>query len=154
IVAADEIAGRPYIVMELLPGTTLQALVDRDGPLPVEQAIARILDVIEGLRQLHHLGIVHRDVKPSNCLLDAEGRTKLGDFGLSRSLVNSDVVTRTGTFIGTPLFASPEQIKGETVGPHSDVYSVSATLYYVLTGRAPFQGGDAAATLARIASEP
>jgi uncharacterized RDD family membrane protein YckC len=152
--AADEAHGRPYIVMELMPGTTLQDLLDREGPMPVEQALTRILDVIEGLREAHRLGVVHRDVKPSNCFLDAEGRVKIGDFGLSKSLIGSDALTRTGTFIGTPLFASPEQIKGEAVGPQSDVYSVAATLYCLLTGKAPFQGGDPAATLARIVSDP
>jgi uncharacterized RDD family membrane protein YckC len=154
VYAADEAGGRPYIVMELMPGTTLQDLVNRSGPLSVDEAIARILDIIDGLRELHRLGIVHRDVKPSNCLVDAQGRAKIGDFGLSRSLIRADAVTRTGTFIGTPLFAAPEQIKGEAVGARSDVYSVAATLYYLLTGRAPFQGGDPAAILARIVSDP
>jgi len=154
VLAADESGGRPYIVMELMPGETLQDLVDREGPMPVEKALSRILDVIEGLREAHRLGVVHRDVKPSNCFLDAEGRVKIGDFGLSKSLAGSDALTRTGTFLGTPLFASPEQIKGGTVGPQSDLYSVAATLYCLLTGRAPFQGGDSAATLARIVSDP
>ena len=154
VLAADEAAGRPYIVMELMPGTTLQDLVDRDGPMPVEQALSKILDVIEGLREAHRQGVVHRDVKPSNCFLDADGRVKIGDFGLSKSLVDSDALTRTGTFIGTPLFAAPEQIKGDPVGPQSDVYSTAATLYCLLTGRAPFQGGDPAATLARIVCDP
>ncbi len=154
VLAADEAAGRPYIVMELMPGTTLQDVVDRDGPMPVEQALSKILDVIEGLREAHRQGVVHRDVKPSNCFLDADGRVKIGDFGLSKSLVDSDALTRTGTFIGTPLFAAPEQIKGDPVGPQSDVYSTAATLYCLLTGRAPFQGGDPAATLARIVCDP
>ena len=154
VLAADEAAGRPYIVMELMPGTTLQDLVDRDGPMPIEKAILKISDVIDGLREAHRLGVVHRDVKPSNCFLDADGRVKIGDFGLSKSLVASDALTRTGTFIGTPLFAAPEQIKGEAVGPQADVYSTAATLYCLLTGRAPFQGGDPAATLARIVCDP
>ncbi len=154
VLAADEAGGRPYIVMELMPGTTLQDLVDRNGPMPVEQALSKILDVMEGLREAHRLGVIHRDVKPSNCFLEPDGRVKVGDFGLSKSLVASDALTRTGTFIGTPLFASPEQIKGEAVGPQSDVYSTAATLYCLLTGKAPFQGGDPAATLARIVSDP
>ena len=153
VLAADEAAGRPYIVMELMPGETLQDLVDRDGPLPPDQALVKILDVIDGLCEAHRLGVVHRDVKPSNCFLEADGRVKVGDFGLSKSLVGDAALTRTGTFLGTPLFASPEQIKSEAVGPQSDVYSVAATLYCLLTGRAPFQGGDSAATLARIVSE-
>ena len=153
VIAADEANGRPYIVMELMPGATLQDVVSRDGPLPVESAISKILDVIDGLCEAHRLGVVHRDVKPSNCFVEADGRVKVGDFGLAKSLVGGDALTRTGAFLGTPLFASPEQIKGETVGAQSDVYSVAATLYCLLTGQAPFQGGDAAATLARIVSE-
>ncbi|HVS34686.1 MAG TPA: protein kinase [Gemmataceae bacterium] len=154
VLTADESGGRPYIVMELMPGTTLQDLVDREGPLPIDKAIGKILDVIEGLQEAHRLGVVHRDVKPSNCFVDAEGRVKVGDFGLSKSLAASSALTRTGTFIGTPLFASPEQIKGDAVGPRSDVYSTAATLYCLLTGKAPFQGGDPAATLARIVCDP
>jgi hypothetical protein len=153
VLAADEEGGRPYIVMELMPGDTLQDLLKRRGPLPIEEAIGKILDVIDGLHEAHRLGMVHRDVKPSNCFLEPDGRVKVGDFGLAKSLVSSAALTRTGSFIGTPLFASPEQIKGEATGPQSDVYSVAATLYCLLTGKAPFQGTDAAATVARIVSD-
>src|SRR5947207_6192778 len=142
ILAADEEAGRPYIVMELMPGTTLGELVSHKGPLAPADAVAKILDVIDGLRAAHRLGVVHRDVKPSNCFLEADGRVKIGDFGLSKSLVSDARLTRTGTFLGTPLFASPEQIKSEKVDAQSDVYSVAATLYFLLAGKAPFQTGD------------
>jgi eukaryotic-like serine/threonine-protein kinase len=154
ILAADEEAGRPYIVMELMPGTTLKDLVDKQGPLPPADAIIKILDVIDGLRAAHRLGVVHRDVKPSNCFLEEDGRVKIGDFGLSKSLVQEGHLTRTGSFLGTPLFASPEQVRGEPVDQQSDLYSVAATLYCLLTGRAPFQSSDAAVTLARIAADP
>ncbi len=154
VLNADEDEGRPFIVMELMPGSTLQDLVAEGGPLSVDQAVPKILDVMEGLREAHRLGLIHRDVKPSNCFIDAEGRIKVGDFGLSKSLVNDSNLTRTGSFLGTPLYASPEQIKGESLDARTDVYSVSATLYYLLAGRAPFQGTDAAATLAKIVSEP
>lgn len=153
VLTADEEAGRPYIVMELMPGRTLEDLVEEQGPLPPGAAIRYILDVLDGLQEAHRLGFIHRDVKPSNCFLDAEGRVKVGDFGLAKSLVPSDRLTRTGSFLGTLLFAAPEQIKGEALDPQADVYSVAATLYYLLTGRAPFAGGDAAATLARTVSE-
>jgi hypothetical protein len=153
VLAADEEAGRPYIVMELMPGTTLDDVVTRDGPLPPEQAVARTLDLIEGLQAAHRLGVIHRDVKPSNCFVGADGRVKVGDFGLAKSLLGDTHLTRTGAFLGTPLFASPEQIRREALDAQTDVYSVAATLYYLLTGRAPFQGGDAAAVIARIVSD-
>jgi uncharacterized RDD family membrane protein YckC len=154
VLAADEEAGRPYIVMELMPGRTLEDVVAEQGPMTPIAAITCILDVLEGLQEAHRLGFIHRDVKPSNCFLDAQGRVKVGDFGLAKSLVPSDRLTRTGSFLGTVLFAAPEQIKGEALDPQTDVYGAAATLYYLLTGQAPFAGGDAAATLARAVSEP
>lgn len=154
VIAADEEQGRPYIVMELMTGLTLKELVERHGRLPPERAIPKILDVIDGLIEAHQLGVVHRDVKPSNCFLEPDGRVKIGDFGLAKSLVGQGHMTRTGQFLGTPLFASPEQIRGEEVDPQSDVYSVAATLYFLLTGQAPFEHADAAVALARIVSEP
>jgi hypothetical protein len=153
VLAADEEAGQPYIVMELMSGATLQDLVDKGAPLPPDQAVAKILDVIEGLQEAHRLGVIHRDVKPSNCFVGSDGRVKVGDFGLSKSLVRGTHLTRTGAFVGTPLYASPEQIKAEPVDEQSDVYSVAATLYFLLTGRAPHETKDAAATLARIVSD-
>ncbi|HEX5268856.1 MAG TPA: protein kinase, partial [Gemmataceae bacterium] len=151
---ADQDAGRPYIVMELMSGATLKDLVEGGGPLEPADALARILDVIEGLEEAHQAGVLHRDVKPANCYLDAEGRVKVGDFGLSRSLAAGSHLTRTGGFVGTPLFASPEQLKGETLDERTDVYSVAATLYYLLTGQAPFQHADGATVIARVVSEP
>jgi eukaryotic-like serine/threonine-protein kinase len=154
VLAADEEAGRPYLVMELMSGETLHDLVRRRGPLPPEGAVSRALDVIAGLEEVHRHGIIHRDVKPSNCFLDHEGRVKVGDFGLARSLETDARLTRTGSFLGTPLFASPEQLKGQAVDQRGDVYAVAATLYFLLTGRAPHEGSDMAAVAARIASEP
>ncbi len=150
---ADEEAGLPFIVMELMPGMTLHDLVQEKGPLASQDAVTKILDVIEGLQEAHRLGIIHRDVKPSNCFLEADGRVKVGDFGLSRSLLSDSRLTRTGSFLGTPLYASPEQIRADPLDAQTDLYSVAATLYFLLTGRAPHQTGDAAATMARIVSE-
>src|SRR5207249_5355169 len=154
VLAADEDAGRPYIVMELMSGMTLQQYVERNGPLPIREAVTKILDVIEGLQEAHRLGVIHRDVKPSNCFLQADGRVKIGDFGLAKSLMHDTHLTRTGAFLGTVLFASPEQIRKDRLDQQTDVYSVAATLYSLLTGRGPHQTGDAAATLARIVSDP
>jgi uncharacterized RDD family membrane protein YckC len=152
--ADEDDDGRPFIAMELMTGDTLQDLVEKGGPLAVGDAVSRILDVVEGLREAHRLGLIHRDVKPSNCFLDGEGRVKVGDFGLSKSQVGSSHLTRTGSFLGTPLYASPEQIKVEPLDCRTDVYSTSATLFYLLTGRAPFDRGDASATMARIVTDP
>src|SRR4051794_3871153 len=140
VYAADQDAGRPFIVLELMPGRTLDDEVEQRGPLPVREAIGHALDVIEGLEQVHALGVIHRDVKPSNCFLDHDGRVKVGDFGLARSLQPGARLTRTGTFVGTPLYASPEQIKGLPLDQRADVYSVCATLFFLLTGRAPHHG--------------
>lgn len=152
--AVAEEAGLPYIVMELMPGDTLQSLVDGKGPMPPAEAIPKILDVMEGLAEFHRLGMIHRDVKPSNCFLGEDGRVKIGDFGLSKPLEGGADLTRSGAFLGTPLYASPEQIKREPLDERTDVYSVAATLYFLLTGRAPVRARDAAEALARIVSEP
>lgn len=159
VLAVSEEQGRPYIVMELMTGQTLAEVVARRGPLPVTEAVAMIVDVIDGLMEAHRLGLVHRDVKPSNCFVEASGRVKIGDFGLSKSLLpqarGEAALTKTGAFLGTPLYAAPEQIKGEQVDHQVDVYAVSATLYFLLTGRAPFEGNaDPLAVMARIVADP
>ena len=153
--ADEDDDGRPFIAMELMTGDTLQDLVEKKGPLEVGDAVSKILDVVEGLAEAHRLGLIHRDVKPSNCFLEGDGRVKVGDFGLSKSQAGSSShLTRTGSFLGTPLYASPEQIKVEPLDGRTDVYSTAATLFYLLTGRAPFDKGDASATMARIVTEP
>lgn len=156
VLAADTEHGRPYIVMELMPGGTLKDLVDQVGPLKGHDAISRTLDVIDGLMEAHRVGVIHRDVKPSNCFLTADDRVKVGDFGLSKSLAGSgsNHLTQTGAFLGTVLFASPEQIRGEPLDYSSDVYSVAATLYFLLSGQAPFHHENAATALAKALSDP
>lgn len=156
VLRADTDNGRPFIVMELMPGRTLKDEVDERGPLPVKEAVEYMLDVIDGLIEAHRLGVIHRDVKPSNCFLTSDGRVKVGDFGLSKSLANETgkQLTHSGTFLGTVLFAPPEQIKHEPVGYDSDVYSVAATLYYLLAAQAPHQHDSLTAVLAKAISEP
>lgn len=154
VISTGEEAGRPYIVMELMEGSSLKDLVERHGRLTADDAIAKILDVIEGLQAAHRLEVIHRDMKPSNCFLETDGRVKVGDFGLAKSLVKESHLTKTGAFVGTPHFASPEQVRGETIDQQTDVYSTAATLFFVLTGRPPFWGSDPTATLARIVADP
>ena len=143
-----------FIVMELMPGETLKDEVEQRGQLPISEAVDHVIDILDGLDAAHQKGIIHRDLKPSNCFVDAEGRTKVGDFGLAKSLISNADITQTGTFLGTPQFAAPEQVRHEKVDPRTDVFSVGATLFYLLTSQAPFQG-DAAAVIAQIvADEP
>lgn len=151
--AADESQGQPYIVMELMTGKTLRDLVITAGKLTVREALAKVMDILEGLREAHLHGMIHRDIKPANCYLESNGRVKLGDFGLARSIVNANELTQTGNFVGTPLFASPEQIRGEKLDERTDLYSVCATLYYLLTGQAPFANSSATQVIAKIVSE-
>ncbi len=108
----DEDRGTPYIAMELMTGKTLKDLVQKEGALNYREAVRLILQCIEGLIEAHRLGMIHRDIKPANCYLDEQGNVKIGDFGLARSLVDDSELTRTGAFLGTPLFASPEQLLG------------------------------------------
>ena len=152
VYAADEDHGLPFIVMELMPGKSLQDLLSA-GPLDPEDAVRKVLDVAEGLEEAHRLGVIHRDVKPSNCFLEPDGRVKVGDFGLSKWISADARLTQTGAFVGTPLYASPEQLKGQALDGRTDVYSVCATLYALLTGLAPFHGSNPVAMLARIVSE-
>lgn len=151
--AADNADGQPFIAMELMPGSTLRDLVQSNGPMSVQDALAKILDVIDGLQAAHQKQLIHRDVKPSNCYLDANGRVKVGDFGLAKSVDSDAGLTRTGSIVGTPLFASPEQLRGEAIDLRSDIYSTCATLYYLLTGKAPFEHSQATTVIARALTE-
>ncbi len=148
----DEEQGIPYIAMELMSGRTLKDIVAERGALPYREAIELILQCIEGLIETHSKGMIHRDIKPANCYLDEQGNVKIGDFGLARSLVDDSELTRTGAFLGTPLFASPKQVLGQPIDERSDIYSLSATLYYLLAGKAPFESPNAAQVIAKIAS--
>src|SRR5262249_44883902 len=129
----------PAIAMELMSGGTLQDRLDERGPVPHREAVHMMLDIIEGLEASHQAGILHRDIKPSNCFVDEAGRCKIGDFGISKSLQQPANVTITGGFIGTPSYASPEQVRGRRLDLRSDIYSVGATLYALIAGRPPFQ---------------
>lgn len=128
-------------------------MVRDEGPLPVSRAVDYILDMIDGLIAAHHVGVIHRDLKPSNCFIDEDGRVKIGDYGLSKSVIGGNAsLTQTGAFMGTPQFAAPEQIKSGDLDERTDIYAVGCTLFYLLTGQAPFSG-NAAQVIASIASD-
>ena len=142
VYSTEEIEGTPAIAMELVAGGTLQDRVNKSGPLAVSAAVDAILQIIAGLEAAQSIGILHRDIKPGNCFVDADGTVKIGDFGLSiSSAARAEAnVTAAGTLLGTPAFCSPEQLRGEELNARSDLYSVGGTLFYLLTGRAPFEG--------------
>jgi uncharacterized RDD family membrane protein YckC len=153
VLRTDEDAGRPYIVMELMPGYTLRDLVAEAGPLAVSEAVARILEVIDGLQEAHRLGVIHRDVKPSNCFLLEDGTAKVGDFGLCKIIQRDGQLTMSGGYVGTVLFSAPEQLRNDPLDYRADVYSVAATLYFLLTGQAPHSSESHTEAVARAASE-
>ncbi|MEX2560363.1 MAG: protein kinase, partial [Pirellulales bacterium] len=156
IYGTEEIEGTPVIAMELAGGGTLQERVKRDGPLAIGEAVDVVLDMIAGLEAAQAAGVLHRDVKPANCFVDADGTVKIGDFGLSiSSTLRGDTnLTHSGVFLGTPAFSSPEQLRGDELDVRSDIYSVGVTLYYLLTGETPFQATQMVQLLATVLERP
>jgi serine/threonine-protein kinase len=138
--AGESGRGGVYVALEFLDGGSLQDVLDRRGRLPLPQAIGAIRAIFSGLAVIHAQGIVHRDVKPANVLLAADGRAKLADFGLARPTDGSTALTQTGTILGTPYYMAPELIRGEEVGPSIDIYAAGATLWTLLTGEPPYPG--------------
>jgi hypothetical protein len=154
VFAADEVDGTPFIAMEEMPGRTLRDELTERGPLPITEAVDLALQVVEGLQAAERVGVLHRDVKPSNCFLDGDGSVRVGDFGLSKSLEVDADLTMSGTFVGTPHYASPEQVRGLPLDARTDQYSLAATLYCLLTGRPPHPGNHVGRVLTEIASAP
>src|SRR5207253_6571499 len=134
--------GRPYMVLELLPGGTLEDRL-RDGrPLPDAETARIAREVAAGLAHAHERGLVHRDLKPANVLFDAEHRAKIADFGIAR-MGDAGTLTEAGTVLGTAAYISPEQAAGRPAGPPSDVYSFGVILFRMLTGQLPFSSQNA-----------
>ncbi len=152
VFGTEVIGGTPVISMELVAGGTLQDRVASRGPLPVGEAVDAVLQIVAGLEAAQRIGILHRDVKPSNCFRDLDGTVKVGDFGLSISTAvrTEPALTAPGSFLGTPAFCSPEQLRGDELNVRSDMYSVGATLFYLLTGRTPFEGKSSVQLLATV----
>src|SRR5262245_23565557 len=152
VIDRGEQDGRQFIVFEYVEGPNLKDLT-RDGPLEVGDAIQLTLQVARALSFAHERGLVHRDVKPQNVLLNEDSQAKVTDFGIARSL---DVhgVTQTGTVLGTSDYIAPEQARGQRVDPKTDIYSLGTVLYELLVGDVPFSGDNFVAVAMRHVSEP
>jgi eukaryotic-like serine/threonine-protein kinase len=140
-----EIDGTSYIAMEHVAGRTLKDIIVAEAPLHPEPAIDLVVQVLRAARFAHRRGVVHRDLKPHNVMVDGEGRAKVTDFGIARA--GASDMTQTGSIMGTAQYLSPEQAQGHAVSARSDLYSVGVILYELLTGRVPFEG-DSAVTIA------
>jgi serine/threonine-protein kinase len=137
-----EVKGRRYLAMELVAGKTLLRCLG-EGSLPLSEGVAAMREVARALQHAHARGVVHRDLKPQNIMIDPAGRPHVLDFGVARILDRKTRLTRTGMVVGTVAYMPPEQAgTGEPMDERSDVYSLGATLYHVLTGRPPFHGSN------------
>jgi serine/threonine protein kinase len=144
--------GKPWLVMKHVSARSLQEILEDQGPL-APAAVARIgLDLLAALEAAHEIGIVHRDVKPANVLVAADGRACLTDFGIATTTGDSSLTTY-GTLIGSPSYMAPERANGEDPRPPVDLWSLGATLYAAVEGRPPFNRGEAMATLLSVVSE-
>jgi serine/threonine-protein kinase len=154
VIDRGEDEGRQFIVFEYVPGENLKDLITRTGPLPIRSAIELALQVARGLAFAHEHGLVHRDVKPQNVLLNGEGEAKVTDFGIARSLDVEHGMTQTGTVLGTSNYLAPEQANGRPVEQRTDVYSLGVVLYELLTAEVPFKGENFVAVAMKHINEP
>ena len=144
-----------YIVMEYLEGHPIETLLREGGAFALEDALRAARDTAAGLREARRRGIVHRDIKPSNLLITKDGRLKILDFGLAKELrSNSETLTEAGVVLGTPHYISPEQGRGREVDHRTDIYSLGATLYHMLTGKPPFERKDHVSVIVAHVNDP
>ena len=142
-----------YIIMEFVPGKSLYDILNEDGKIPVPKALEYTRQSAQGLAAAAELSIIHRDIKPDNIRINPRGIAKVADFGLAKDVETSDQVTMTGAVVGTPLYMSPEQARGEQVDFRSDIYSLGATLYHLIAGEPPFTGKSAMAILEKVTQQ-
>jgi serine/threonine protein kinase/WD40 repeat protein len=155
IYEVGEVGGLPHFAMEFCAGGNLAQKL-AVGPLPPRRAAALVQALASAVQAAHEAGVVHRDLKPGNVLLAADGIPKITDFGLAKKLEGTSQLTATGAIVGTPSYMAPEQAAGEgkRVGPAADVYSLGAILYECLTGRPPFQAATTVDTLLQVVADP
>jgi serine/threonine protein kinase/Tfp pilus assembly protein PilF len=147
-----EDGGTHFITMEYVPGQDLRGLIRQMGRLTAGKAVSIAKQVCEGLEEAHRLGVVHRDLKPGNILIDKDGNARIMDFGIARSLRGKGI-TGAGVMIGTPEYMSPEQVEGKEADQRSDIYSLGIILYEMITGRVPFEGDTALAIAVKHKTE-
>jgi serine/threonine protein kinase/tetratricopeptide (TPR) repeat protein len=145
--------GAYYITMEYVPGEDLKSFIHRVGALPIGKAVTVARQVCEGLAEAHRVGVVHRDLKPQNIMIDRDGNARIMDFGIARS-VRAKGITGANMMIGTPEYMSPEQVDGKEADARSDIYSLGIVLFEMLTGRLPFEGDTPLAVAVKQKSEP
>ncbi len=139
VYSAGEEDGYVFMAMEFIRGRTLKAVIEEQGQFEYREALRIARDVAAALQAAHNNGIIHRDIKPSNIMLTGEGEVKVADFGLSRSVSANSRITRTGTYLGTPAYSSPEQCESHDLDERSDIYSLGAVLYEMMTGEIPHE---------------
>ena len=139
--------GRPFFAMEYVPGENLEDRVARTGPLPLAEAVDVLVQAARGLAAAHAVGVVHRDVKPSNVILLPDGRVKVTDFGLAKSGGGDPTASAVGQLTGTPGYMSPEQCRADAVDARSDVYSLGLTAWFLLGGRPAYAAQSVVAVL-------
>jgi hypothetical protein len=154
VIDRGEHENRQFIVFEYVEGDNLKQLIQRRGPAPVSTALELGMQISRGLSFAHQQGLVHRDVKPQNVLLNGDGQAKVTDFGIARSLDVKHGMTQTGTVLGTSDYIAPEQAQGQRVDEHTDVYSLGVVLYELLTNEVPFPGENFVAVAMRHINEP
>src|SRR5438067_250964 len=154
VIDRGEHEGRQFIVFEYVDGENLKRMIERRGPAPVDTALELAMQIARGLSFAHQQGLVHRDVKPQNVLLNGDGQAKVTDFGIARSLDVKHGMTQTGTVLGTSDYIAPEQAQGQRVDEHTDIYSLGVVLYELLTGEVPFPGENFVAVAMRHINEP
>lgn len=150
IYAVNSSPTRPYIVMQLVPGNSLQTLIQDNGPLEPKDIVRVSMQIARGLAAAHNQGLIHRDVKPGNILIEKDvSRVMITDFGLARA-VDDAGMTQTGWLAGTPHYMSPEQSRGDDLDPRSDLFSLGSLMYFLATGREPFRGDKPYAVIQKI----
>ncbi|MGE0431961.1 MAG: serine/threonine-protein kinase, partial [Planctomycetota bacterium] len=146
----DELTRQCYFVMELCEGQSLRALLKESGPWPLARAMPLFRGLLDGMACAHDAGIIHRDIKPDNVMLEPDGRPRLADFGLARDLANDNRLTTSGMVFGTPHYMPPEQWKGENIDARSDQYALGVVFMEVLSGELPVKGSTPTALLSRL----